>query len=161
MSEEGTVAALRQVWRVLDKNGTLLDLRPVSSNYPIEFVTAAGGVKVGEFDGYGIATLDAAADRAVQRVVDDGWFVPRQHVHFETEFCWDTIGEMASFMEESRRVRRVTPSLEGLDRAYRDLSAGVAKRVGLRCRRPMMLATYRKGDNRRHEAVGALSLLSG
>lgn len=142
------VDALRQAWNVLVEDGALLDLRPVSSNYPIEVLTAAGMFPVGEFDGYGVAVLDAAANRSVQRAVDDGWFVPRQHVSFEIEFRWPTIDAMAAFMEESRRVTCVIPSLAEVDRAYHELCAGAAEGVCLRCRRPMMLATYRKRDIR-------------
>lgn len=138
------VHALQETWRVLAVNGTLLDLRPLSSKCPIELVTPHEEVQVGEVDAFGAATDDVAADRAIRQVVEDGSFVPGRDAHFNFEFYWDTVGEMKTFMEASRRMTHVVPSYADLEKAHRDVSAGAEGPVRLRCRRPMMLAIYRK-----------------
>ena len=80
----------------------------------------------------------------MRRVVEDGWFIPCREGHFEFDFYWDTVGEMRSFMEGSRRIGDVTPSYADLEKIHRDLTSGAEGRVRLRCRRPMLLAVYRK-----------------
>ncbi len=140
------VHALQEAWRVLAAKGTLLDLRPVSTKYPIEVATPDGEVQVGEVDGSREAPDDAAADRAIRRVVENGWFVPCREGHFDFDIYWDTVSEMASFfMEGSKRMRDpVTPSYADLEKAHRGLTSGAGGRVRLRYRRPMLLAVYRK-----------------
>lgn len=142
------VNALRETWRVLAAKGTLVDLRPVSSRNVLEALTPDGAVRVGEVDAYGAAPDDAAADRAMRRVVEDGWFVPCRETHFDFDVFWDTVGEMASFIASSRRMQHVDPPYADLERIHRDLSSRAGARVRLRCRRPMLLAVYRRATRR-------------
>lgn len=136
------VHALRETWRVLATGATLLDLRPLSTTCPIEVVTPAGETRVGEVDATGYASDDAAADRAVRRLVDDEWFRSRGETRFEFDFYWDTVAEMRGFMETSERMTRVSPSYADLQGTLRKLRAAEGGRGRLRCRRPTMLAVY-------------------
>ena len=140
------VNALRETWRVLAANGMLVDLRPLSSKCPIEVVTPKEAIQIGEVDAYGAAEDDAAADSATRQAVEDGWYAPLGDTHFLFDFYWDTVSEMASFMEGSMRMKVVTPSYSELEKISRELNTGAENRTRLRCRRSMMLAVYRKAD---------------
>lgn len=138
------VDALRGIWRVLAGGGTLVDLRPVSAQCPIEAITPAEAIHLGDADATGMAADDAVADRAIRRVVSNGWFAPRLETSFEFHFYWDTIGEMASYMASSTRMKGMVPSSGAVEKTYRELSASTGGALRLRCRRRIMLAVYRK-----------------
>lgn len=138
------VHALHDVWRVLDDSGTLVDLRPLPSQCPIEAVGTDRTVQMGEVDATGMAMEDAAADCAMREVVEQGWFVPRRETQFEFDFYWDSVQEMASFIEASRRMKQVVPSYAHLEEVHRLLSPREPGRVRLRCRRRTLLAVYKK-----------------
>jgi hypothetical protein len=101
-------------------------------------------IQAGELDDSGTVEDDVAADRAVAEVVQEGRFLLRQDARFEFDFYWDTVGEMASFMEDSRRMKLGSPSYEDLERIYREWCARARDRVRLRYPRSMMLAVYQK-----------------
>ena len=138
------VDALSGIWRILVASGTLVDLRPLSGQCPIELVSPDGVVHVGEADATGMADDDAVSDQAIQDIVDRGHFTAIGDTQFDFDFYWDTVQEMESFMESSRRMKHVRPSYAELEKAYSAVSAGGRKRVRLRCRRRTKLAVYQK-----------------
>ena len=151
------VDALRETWRVLSAHGILVDLRPLpSSACPVEVVTPQEVVQVGEVDASGTVADDVAADRAVAQVVQDGRYLLRKDTRFEFEFSWDSVSEMASFMDGSRRMRHVSPSYADLEKVHREWRARAGGRVRLRYWRTMLLAVYQKATNQSLEQ-GALS----
>jgi hypothetical protein len=113
------VDALGEIARVLATDGVLVDLRPVSSQCPLDFVTPEKTVRFGMADGTGMAADDSAADRAIEDAVERGWFVPRRRVQFDFDFYWDSAFREQKLREEGSGTR-------------------------IRCRRATMLATYRK-----------------
>ena len=141
------VHALHGIWQVLRADGTLVDLRPLSGPCPLEGVRSDAVVRLGEIDASGMAADDAAADRAMQEAVDAGWFVTDRRTEFDFAFYWDSIQEMASFLDESKRMS-VLPSYADLEKGYRDLGGEELGPVRLRCRRRTMLAVYRKARSR-------------
>jgi hypothetical protein len=144
------VDALRESWRVLSANGVVMDLRPLAlTARPVEVVTEEEAIQVGELDDAGTVADDVAADRAVAQVVQEGWLLLREDARFDFDFYWDTVGEMASFIEDSRRMKLVSPSYEDLERIQREWCAKAGGRVRLRYSRTMMLAVYQKATNRR------------
>ena len=138
------VHALQGLWGVLAGGGTLVDLRPLPSQCPIEAVTAGGVVQIGEVDATGMANDDAASDRAMREVIERGWYVLLRDTRFEFEFFWNGVEEMASFIEGSKRMKQVLPAYAELEKVYRDLTARGRGGVRLRCRRPTMLTVYQK-----------------
>lgn len=140
------VDALQEIWRALATDGTLIDLRPVPSQCPIEVVTPGTIVQVGEVDASGMAADDKAADRAIRNAVEHGWFIPRRDTRFDFDFYWDSVHEMASFIDGSRRMKQAVPSYADLEKVHRDLSARAHGTVRLRCRRRTMLAVYSKAS---------------
>jgi hypothetical protein len=139
------VDALRESWRVLSADGIIVDLRPLSSTTcPIEFVTAEEAISVAEVDASGLVEDDVAADRAIERVVQDGWFRQRQASTFQFEFSWDNVDAMATFIKGSRRIKRVTPSCGDLEKAHRSHVARAGRGARVRYMRPMLLAVYQR-----------------
>lgn len=138
------VDALREAHSALTATGILVDLRPLScSNAPLEIVTPDGATRVGAVDASATLDDDLASDRAVTKAVENGWFTPCRKLRFEFEFSWDTVSEMASFMEE-RRTKRVTPPYSELERIHRRWRARTTGKVRLRYWRTMLLAVYQK-----------------
>lgn len=138
------VHALRGLWRVLAEHGTLVDVRPLSSQCPVEAVSAEALVQIGEVDGTGMMADDAAADDAIRQSVDHGWFVSRRKTTFDFTFYWDSVAEMTSMLGERRRTKQVIPPSADLERAHQELSARHGGGVRLRCRTPTLLAVYEK-----------------
>ena len=138
------VHALQEASRVLAASGSLLDLRPLSSKPPIEVVTPGGAVQVGVLDDSQTPD-DAAVDRAMRQAVEIGWFVSHGgDTQFHTEHYWDTVKEMAEFIETRRTKPKVHPSYADIEKTYEDLSAKTSESVRLRCRWLGLLAVYRK-----------------
>ncbi len=138
------VHALHEIWRVLAGNGTLVDLRPLSCQCPIELVTPSVVVHVGEVDGTGMAADDDASDRAIRNIVEQGRFVPRGDTQFDFDLYWDSIQELTSFIEASTRMKHVRPSYAELEEVYSNVSAGRREGARVRCRRRTMLKAYQK-----------------
>lgn len=142
------VDALRALWSVLTPGGTLVDLRPRSWHCPVEAVMAERSIEIAELDATGMAAEDAAADRAVGRALGNGWFVPRRQETFDFELYWDSVADMASFIESSKRMKELRPAFADLDAKLSELRTRADGSVRLRCRRPTLLAVYRKAMTR-------------
>jgi hypothetical protein len=138
------VHALHEIWRVLAGNGTLVDLRPLSCQCPIELVTPSGAVHVGEADATGMAADDDASDRAIRDIVEQGRFMPRGDTQFDFDLYWDSVRELRSFIEASPRMKHVRPPYTEMEAVYREVSAGRREGARVRCRRRTMLKAYQK-----------------
>ena len=138
------VHALHGIWRVLAGRGTLVDLRPLPSECPVETVCADTVVQIGEVNGTGMVADDAAADDAIGEAIEHGWFVPLRETRFDFEFYRDSVAEMSSFLEASKRMKQVVPSYAELETLHRGLSAQYGAGVRLRCRRRTLLVAYEK-----------------
>jgi hypothetical protein len=138
------VHALYGIWRVLAGSGTLVDLRPLPMQCPVEAVTSDSVVQIGEVDATGMIADDAAADRAIRDVVEHGSFVPCRDIRFDFDFYWNSVPELASFIEGSKRMKQVVPSYAELEEVHRELSERSRAKVRLRCRRRTLLAVYAK-----------------
>ena len=121
-----------------------MDLRPVPSSCPIEVVTPEKVVRIGEADAWGMADDDDDADRAIAEAVERGWFALRHETEFDFDFYWDSVREMESFMAGSVRMKSVAPPAAELEKAHRSLAEKGPGGARVRCRRPTMLAVYRK-----------------
>lgn len=96
----------------------VVDVRPLSSQCPLEAISAEGLVHIGEVDGTGMLADDAATDDAICQSVDHGWFVSLRNITFDFAFYWDSVAEMASVLDERRRTKQVVPSYADLERAH-------------------------------------------
>lgn len=122
----------------------LVDVRPLSSRCPLEAVCGERVVHLGEVDGTGMLADDVAADEAMRKSVDHGWFVPRRSITFDFTFYWDSVAEMASMLDARRRTKQVVPSYADLARTHHALRARHGGVVRLRCRTPTLLAVYER-----------------
>jgi hypothetical protein len=135
------VDALSEIRRCLVPGGTVVDMRPVAWQSPIEAVTGARAVPVGDFSENGMNADDIAADAAMATAVARGWFVPRNEVRFAFNFYWDSVADLSTYLEGSRRGQLVIPPASDIERRFARASEGGNAR--LRCNRRILLATYR------------------
>lgn len=133
--------ALKEVWRVLVPQGSLIDLRPLAINLPIE-VVASGGVMVGGvIDGSPGMSDDVAAEAALRQVIDNGCFVCERTESFEGALYWDTLDEMWADAGNWRRWRLPADSaLVGV----RQLLARTTEGARVRARHRMIIARYQR-----------------
>ncbi len=139
------VDALREMHRALAPGGTLLDLRPVSANNPVELVAGDRVRPLPPISAWGRVAEDRAADNAVQFAVAAGWFLPERDRRFDFACYFDTVDEMRTLVAESHRMTSV-PDYEDIETRRREM-AQTGTSVRIRCRRRMMLASYRKGTS--------------
>jgi hypothetical protein len=100
MEHESMVHALDEIRRTLKTNGTLIDLRPVSSNWSVEVSSLAGYQLAGRLNDMptGLAD-DEAAFKAMREVESRKWYIKEKEEEFAFFYYWDTPSEMKEFME--------------------------------------------------------------
>ena len=138
------VHALRDSWRVLGVEGILIDLRPLSTRFPIDAVTASHEFRLGEGDATARIDDDRAADLATLDLVRAGWLTPLRHMEFDIRYYWHTTDEMADFLRSGRVPKTVTPSYAEIDAALRAASDRAEGAARLRATRRMTLRSYAK-----------------
>lgn len=136
------VDALLECWRVLGREGILIDLRPLHGDRAIELLTAVTPFIPGCVADITGAADDAACALAVDKVTKRGYFAEQMQDTFEFAVYWDSLEGFSAYAEakwvEKRRlepkvVERVRQHIAGTARAYR-----------IRIRYTMHLAVYRK-----------------
>ena len=101
MEHESMVHALDEIRRTLKTNGTLIDLRPVESNWSVEIVSSAGWQVAGRLSDLPAAVADdEAAFKAMREVESRRWYIKEKEEEFAFFYYWDTPSEMKEFMEE-------------------------------------------------------------
>jgi hypothetical protein len=96
------VHALQEIRRVLTREGTLIDLRPLAGNWPVEVVSARTAHEVGRVTDLpqGLED-DAAANRTIARAADDGWFIREKEENFPLYYYWDSPKDLEDYVEEN------------------------------------------------------------
>lgn len=136
------VRALEESWRVLRSHGVFIDLRPLSTDPPIEILSEAGSGLAGQVDDSPDKDDDRAADEAVEQIVGRGLFHREEIDRFNFSFYWNSVNDMQAYAEERWSDSTKLPSAV-LGRA-RQLEKMAADRVQVRITREMHLATYIK-----------------
>lgn len=136
------VRALEESWRVLKPHGVFIDLRPLSTDPPIEILSEAGSGLAGQVDDSPDKDDDRAADVAVEQIVGRGLFRREEIVRFNFSFYWNSVNDMQAYAEERWSDSTKLPSAV-LGRA-RQLEEMAGDRVQVRITREMHLATYIK-----------------
>jgi hypothetical protein len=95
------VHALDEIRRVLTPDGTLIDLRPVSHQWPIEVFSARETRETGHITDLpsGLAD-DKAANQAMADVEAKGWFTRENEETFPFHYVWDTASDMEKWVDE-------------------------------------------------------------
>jgi hypothetical protein len=135
------VHALREVHRVLVTGGMVADLRPAPEHRRVS-ITRGGRTGL-------IGTMresfreDHAADRAVDRVVREGWFAVERRLRFDCRRVMDTVAELREWLGDFD-TRRGHASHEWLARRVeRALGRGSAP-SRIIARGPLILNALRK-----------------
>lgn len=93
--------ALHEIWRVLTSDGILIDLRPVSDQWPIEVVSSRNIQVTGHvLDLPASLADDEAANQAINQAAEKGWFFKEQEEFFPYYYSWDSPDEMEDYIEE-------------------------------------------------------------
>lgn len=94
------VHALSEIRRVLVMDGIMIDLRPVSSRWPIEVISARGVRGIGHLQDHDPCIKDdEAANRSMTRAEQQGWFIREAEDFFPMIYSWDTPSEMEKWIE--------------------------------------------------------------
>ncbi len=150
------VDALLECWRVLGREGILVDLRPLHADRPVELLTAGACFVPGHVVDISGEADDAACVKALDHVVRSGYFAPRWQDTFEFAIYWDTLAGFAAFAAEKwLEKRRLAPQV--IERA-RSHVARMAGPYRMRIPYTMHIATYSKQET---GAAGAGSFQSG
>ena len=136
------VHALKEIWRVLVPRGWLLDVRPLSANWPLEIVAGKQVWPAGRVDDSAGLPDDQAADESLRMVVRDGWFVRERQARFDYAWYWDTLDELRAHMAEKWSGSVQLPAAVGAEVARLLAAGGTDARVRLRL--IVAMARYRK-----------------
>jgi hypothetical protein len=94
------VYALKEAWRVLAPRGVMVDLLPLSLDAPLDILFKEEKEFVGVADTSPDLDTEIAADRAIEKVVKEGYFRELSVDRFEVAYCWDTVrGMMADIRD--------------------------------------------------------------
>ena len=94
------VHALSEIRRVLVTDGIMIDLRPVSSGWPIEVISARGVRGIGHLQDHDPCIKDdEAANHSLTRAEQQGWFIREAEDFFPMIYSWDTPSEMEEWIE--------------------------------------------------------------
>lgn len=119
------VHALEESWRVLAPGGQLVDIRPLTSNPPLEVIFNEEISIAGQVDDSVDTPSDIAANEAVKEVVNRGIFLKQQEERFEFAYYWDKLEDMEAYIEDqwsdwvnlpqevSGKARRLTKDFAG------------------------------------------------
>jgi hypothetical protein len=135
------VHALKQLWRVLVPHGSLIDLRPLAQNPPVEIVVGEQVFQAGRADVSSALPDDVVSDKSLDEVVDEGWFVRECEELFDYAIYWDTLDEMIAYAEWDW-IRVFLP--EAMLTEARRLLESSGEGARLRVRRRIVISRYRK-----------------
>jgi len=116
------VHALLECWRILGREGTLIDLRPVHSNPPLEVISSESRFVPGHLVDEAEAVDDQAAHEAMDEVVRRGYFAAQMRDSFKFASYWDTLEGLLAYDEKKWRDTKCLP-VEVVDRIRRHIAA--------------------------------------
>lgn len=136
------VHALEEVRRVLVPSGWMLDLRPVSAQWPLHIISAEGVWAAGIVDGSPFMTDEAAANSAIATAQERKLFHQERRGLFEIAYYWPNLEEMEAYAADAWTNSAVLP--EATLSAARSLVRSATGPTEVRVRRTMEIARYRR-----------------
>ena len=95
------VHALREIHRVLVRDGILIDLRPISDHWSIEVFSARETRETGRVTDLPLGVADdEAANDAIKNAEASGWFSREDETFFPLHYVWDTASDMEKWIDE-------------------------------------------------------------
>jgi hypothetical protein len=137
------VHALSEIHRVLVLNGTLIDLRPMLDQWPIEVTSKVETLEAGQATDLPEPLADdLAADQALAEALQRGWFLRERGEIFPFFYYWDTPKEMQEYIDET--WNDVISIDEDLWKDLRSKWAVSNADARVRMRLKMSIASYQK-----------------
>ena len=130
---------------MLRPGGTLLDLRPLSLDSPVDVVADGRIEHAGMVDMSADLPDDQASDEAIEAAVRAGVFVPIEVRKFEFSYYWSSLEGMREYTQE--RWDTAVFSAEVLLRSWA-LMEELGPSARIRITLPMHLATYNRSGGR-------------
>ena len=94
------VHALKEAERTLVPHGTMIDLRPLSIDVPLEIVYDGGSDEAGKVDMSPEIDLDISADSAITTVTSEGIYTQLNEEYFSFTYYWKTVKGMQEDIAE-------------------------------------------------------------
>jgi hypothetical protein len=136
------VHALHEARRLLAPGATLIDLRPLCVDVPLEIVTPRGSQSAGLVDMSPEIQDDLAADDTFRQAVTSGLLRELRQEFFDFAYYWDTLRQVKTDFEARWKGQAILP--EAVYRQARRLCQSHRPRPRLRLRLRMKLSAYRQ-----------------
>ena len=136
------VHALEESWRVLAPGGQLVDIRPLTSNPPLEVIFNEEISIAGQVDDSADLPDDIAANQAVTEVITRGIYLKQQEERFDYAFYWEKLEDLEAYIEDQWSDWVILP--QEVSRKARRLTNEYAKNVRYRIRVDMLISRYGK-----------------
>src|SRR4030042_213626 len=132
------VHALKEAYRILTPNGTMMDMRPLSVDVPLEIIHTGGRDNAGMIDTSPGIEFDVAAEDAIASVLKEGLFFERNVENFDFTLFWKSIRAMQAYIEEkwkddviiSEEVWRQAKKLLKMYRSQSKIRVGIQMKMG-------------------------------
>lgn len=141
MPHEGMVDALREVHRVLQPGGRLVDLRPTASWPPVDVLGGEGESRAGRLNDSADARDQQACDCALESALERGWFQPLTNDRFMFPIYWDTLQEMLEYITTNWDEVEIPEELVIEAQRLADVAVPPCE---IRVQLKMVIATYEK-----------------
>ncbi len=137
------VHALSESWRILKKDGRLIDMRPYKSDWFVDIVRKGESFHAGQFLGKKEGLMDdEMSEKAISKVIQRGLFKEESKEFFEYAYYWDSVDQMHEYASTTWR------NLIGMPKNVLIKAHQLEKELGgnsvLRIRRKILIASYRK-----------------
>jgi hypothetical protein len=137
------VHALKEIWRVLQNSGLLIDLRPILDQWPVEITSSGEILEAGRAtDLLEPLADDEAANQAIAGISKQGWFLREQEQAFPFFYYWDTPKEMQDYIDDT--WDDVITIDDELWSRLRSMWATANADASVRIRLKMSIASWRK-----------------
>ncbi len=135
--------ALQEIRRALASGGILIDLRPLAGEWPVEVESRRESRLACRITDLPLGlTDDEAANQAMQKASENGWFVREREEFFPFYYYWDSPNEMQEYITEEWKDFAVIDETDW--RNIRALWSVADADARLRVRLRMLITRWRK-----------------
>lgn len=138
--QAGMVHALREIHRILKRDGKLIDLRPHIDNRQLWVELASATLFAGEIDSSATINDQLAADNTLQQAVHNGLFALEYQTGFEIFTDLDTVDDLLDYRNSLRSS--ILP--DDVVQQVINLTDDEIDDYRIRIRRMLTIARYRK-----------------